>query len=45
VFVFQERKARISERKKQNELSTNNKSKNVRELYRGINEFKIYYPL
>jgi hypothetical protein len=26
-----------------NELETNNKNKNIRDLYRGINEFKKYY--
>jgi hypothetical protein len=28
-----------------NELETNNKNKNIRDLYRGINEFKkVYQP-
>jgi hypothetical protein len=28
---------------RRNELETNNKNKNIRELYRGVNEFKEGY--
>jgi hypothetical protein len=30
-------------RDKINELATNSKNKNIRDLYRGVNEFKRFY--
>jgi hypothetical protein len=36
-------KKRVYLKDKINELETNNKSKNIRDLYRGINEFKKGY--
>jgi len=32
-------------KEKINELETNSKKKNIRDLYRGINEFKEYKPI
>jgi hypothetical protein len=39
-------KKEISEIKKVSELETNRKDKDIRELFRGINEFrKVYQPI
>jgi hypothetical protein len=40
--VHERRRGKPGE-KKINDLATNSKDKNIRDLYRGINEFKVGY--